>query len=92
MAFLAVVAANGTTIIATKDVSSASDAVVIAKIREAFGGTTNAQTAAAVLDFLVPALRTETRRRLLEKRYATDYAAVNAGQEAEDADFTTEFP
>lgn len=64
----------------------------IPKLQSAFGGGTNPQVAAAVLDWLVPELRQETKRRILTTKADVDQATVTANQVAEKAAFDGAWP
>ncbi len=64
----------------------------IPRIRTAFGGATNAETAAAYLAWLLPTSRAEVIRRVKDAKFTADYAAVNTGQATEGVALETDWP
>ena len=64
----------------------------IPRLKAAFGGGTNAEVAAAVLAFASPVIRAEMKKRLLELKWAADYAIVPANQATEAAAIDTDWP
>lgn len=61
-------------------------------IRKVLGGTTNAQTADATLDWFEHAFRFFIREQNLARRRATDNAGVESGQTTEAALFDGDWP
>jgi len=64
----------------------------VPKIREVFGGATNAETIANVRDFLLPLLRRRVLEDLLGQQRATDEVTVNTNQGVVIAALDTEWP
>jgi len=62
------------------------------RLRTAFGGTTAAETAQNVLNYLLRHVHAEQRRRNLELKWAADYGAVRTNQDSEATAIDTDFP
>jgi hypothetical protein len=61
-------------------------------IRRAVGGATNQETAANLLDWAMPVIRSEVRSRLLAERWQQDTSAATSGQSAEGQAFDGDWP
>ena len=64
----------------------------VPKIREVFGGTTNAETVANVRDFLLPLLRRQVLESLLGQQRQIDEETVNTNQGVVVAALDTNWP